>query len=79
VDTIIMTTGSWQPNYVNQVMQAMKGVEKPIVFVTTQGLRIMMEEPRPVKGVAIYDDGRRAVRAIAKMVQYRRYRSGQQV
>jgi hypothetical protein len=38
-----------------------------------------MEEPRPVKGVAIYDDGRRAVRAIAKMVQYRRYRSGQQV
>jgi acetyltransferase len=77
VDTVIMTTGSWQPDYVNRVMQAMKGVEKPIVFVTTQGLRIMMEEPRPVKGVAIYDDGRRAVRAICKMVQYQRYRSSQ--
>jgi len=75
VDIVVMTTGSWQPDYVNQVMEAMKGVKKPIVFVTTQGLRIMMEEPRPVKGVAIYDDGRRAVRAVASMVRYRRYRS----
>ena len=77
VDIVIMTTGSWQPDYVNRVMQVMKGVEKPIVFVTTPALRIMMEEPRPVKGVAIYEDGHRAVRAVGKMVQYQRYRSGQ--
>jgi acetyltransferase len=79
VDIMIMTTGSWQLDYVNRVMQAMKGVEKPIVFVTTPAWRVMMEEPRPVKGVAIYDDGRRAARVVGKMVRYQRYRSGQQV
>lgn len=77
VDSIIMTSGAWQPEYVNQFMEAMKGVDKPIIFITTQGMRTMMQEPQPTKGVAVYDDGRRAVRAVGRMVQYRRYLLGQ--
>ena len=76
VDTVIMTSGAWQPEYVNQFMEATKGVDKPIIFITTQGMRAMMQEPQPTNGVAVYDDGRRAVRAVGRMVQYRRYLCG---
>jgi len=76
VDIIIMTTGSWQPDYVKKVLEAMAGISKPVALITTQGLRVLMEEPRPVDGVAVFPDSRRAVVAMGKMVQYQRYRSG---
>lgn len=76
VDIILMTTGSWQPDYANKVLEAMKGIRKPIVLITTPAMRVVMEEPKPVKGIAIYHDGRRAAQVASRMVAYQRYRCG---
>lgn len=75
VDIIVMTSGSWQPEYVEKVVEATRNIDKPIVLVTTPAMRIVMQEPKPVRGMAIYHDGRRAVQVLGQMVRYQRYRA----
>jgi len=75
VDIIIMTSGSWQTEYVEKVIEAGRDIDKPIVLVTTPAMRVVMQEPRPVRGLAVYHDGRRAVKVLGQMVRYQRYRT----
>lgn len=76
VDMIIMTTGSWLPDYVNKVLEVTRTLSKPVMMITTPALKLFMEQPKPAKGIAIYDDGRRAALVLSRMAQYQRYRSG---
>jgi len=76
VDMIIMTTGSWQPDYVNKVLGVTGAISKPVMLVTTPALKLFMEQPKPAEGLAVYDDGRRAALAMGRLLRYRRYLSG---
>ena len=75
VDMVLMTTGSWKADYVSRVLEVVGGTGKPIIFITTPALKTVIEEPKPVRGIAVFSDGRRAAMALARMVQYQRYRS----
>jgi len=75
VDMIIKTVGTNQPDYIRREVEAMVGVGKPVVYNTGIAMRVVMEEPKPMKGVAIYSNGRRAAYVLSRMVQYQRYRS----
>lgn len=76
VDMLLITSSSWDPSYIERVLEVVRGVEKPIAFVSTPALKTVMEEPLPTRGIAIYPDGRRAAMALGKLVAYRRFRSG---
>jgi acyl-CoA synthetase (NDP forming) len=73
VDMIIKTVGTNQPDYIRREVEAMVGIGKPVVYNTGIAMRVVMEEPKPVKGVAIYPNGRRAAQVLSKMVRYQRY------
>lgn len=76
VDMLLITSSSWDPSYIERVLEVVRGVEKPIAFVSTPALKTVMEEPLPTTGIAIYPDGRRAAMALGKLVAYQRFRSG---
>ncbi|MEA1959380.1 MAG: CoA-binding protein [Chloroflexota bacterium] len=76
VDMIIKTVGGSSPEMVSKEIEALKGFSKPIIYISDPAMRVTMEAPKPVKGVAIYTSGRRAAQVASKLVQYQRFRSG---
>jgi len=74
VDMIVKTVGTNTADYIRKEVEAMIGIGKPVAYITGCAMRVVMEEPKPVKGVAIYPNGRRAAQVLSKMVQYQQYR-----
>ncbi|MEA1959379.1 MAG: hypothetical protein U9N44_06975, partial [Chloroflexota bacterium] len=76
VDMIIKTVGTSDVELVQKEFESLSGFDKPVVYIFSSSLRVHVEPPKPVKGVSIFSNGRRAAQILSKMVQYQRYRSG---
>jgi len=77
VDMLIITRGSGKSDYVERVLEVVEGVGKPITLVATPLMRLLVGEPSPIRGIAVYPDGRRAAKVLGRMVAYQRFRSGE--
>ena len=55
---------------------ALAGFDKPMIYIFSRAMMVYVKALKPVKGVAIYSTGRRAVQVMSKMLEYERYRSG---
>jgi acyl-CoA synthetase (NDP forming) len=75
VDVIFKAVGGSSADYVRAEVEALKGFDKPIVLISNIAMKVRMEEVKPVKGLAVYQAGRRAALMVSKMVQYQRYLS----
>lgn len=76
VDMIIKTVGTSNLELVNKEFEALKGFDKPMVYIFSRAMMALLKELKPVKGVAIYSTGRRAAQVMSKMLEYERYRLG---
>ena len=76
VDIIIKTVGTSNLDQVSREFDALKGFDKPMVYIFSRAMMALLKEFKPVKGVAIYSTGRRAAQVMSKMLEYERYRSG---
>lgn len=77
VDMLIITRGSGKSDYIEKVLEVVEGVGKPIALVATPLMRLLLGEPSPIRGIAVYPDGRRAAKVLGRMVAYQRFRSGE--
>ena len=77
VDMIIKTVGTASLDMVQNEFAALAGFDKPVVYIFSRALMVNLTALKPVKGVAIYSTGRRAVQVMSKMVEYERYRSAE--
>jgi len=75
VDVIFKAVGGSSAEYVRAEVEALKGFDKPIVLISNIAMKVRMEEVKPIKGLAVYQAGRRAALMVSKMVQYQRYLS----
>jgi len=75
VDVIFKAVGGSNAEYIRLEVEALKGFDKPIVLISNVAMKVKMEEMKPVKGLAVYQAGRRAALIVSKMVQYQRYLS----
>jgi acyl-CoA synthetase (NDP forming) len=76
VNMIIKTVGTSNLELVNKEFEALKGFDKPMVYIFSRAMMALMKELKPVKGVAIFSTGRRAAQVMSKMLEYERYRVG---
>ncbi|MFA5375807.1 MAG: CoA-binding protein [Dehalococcoidia bacterium] len=76
VDIIIKTVGTSNLEMVSKEFEALAGFDKPMIYIFSRAMMALLKELKPVKGVAIYSTGRRAVQVMSKMLEYERYRSG---
>ena len=77
VDMIIKTVGTASLDMVQKEFEALAGFDKPIAYIFGRSLKVSIAVPNPVKGVGVYSTGRRAAQVFSKMIEYRRYRSGE--
>jgi acetate---CoA ligase (ADP-forming) len=75
VDMIIKTVGTSNLELINKEFAALAGFDKPMIYIFSRAMMALLKELKPVKGVAIYSTGRRAVQVMSKMLEYERYRS----
>ena len=75
VDIIFKAVGGSSAEYVRAEVEALKGFDKPIVLISNLAMKVRMEEVKPIKGLAVYQAGRRAALIVSKMVNYQRYLS----
>jgi acetate---CoA ligase (ADP-forming) len=76
VDMIIKTVGTSNLEMVSREFEALAGFDKPMIYIFSRAMTALLKELKPVKGVAIYSTGRRAVQVMSRMLDYERYRSG---
>jgi acyl-CoA synthetase (NDP forming) len=76
VDIIIKTVGTSNLDLVSKEFEALAGFDKPMVYIFSRAMMVYVKALKPVKGVAIYSTGRRAVQVMSRMLDYERYRSG---
>jgi acyl-CoA synthetase (NDP forming) len=76
VDMIIKTVGTSNLELVNREFEALSGFDKPMIYIFSRAMMVLLKELKPVPGVAIYSTGRKAVQVMSKMLDYERYRSG---
>jgi acetyltransferase len=76
VDMIIKTIGTADLDMISREFEALKGFDKPVIYIFSRALKVRVEVPNPVKGVGVYSTGRRAAQVLSKLIQYQRYRSG---
>ena len=76
VDIIIKVVGGFQQDFIATEVAALARCGKPALYITSEAIRFTLSEPKPAKGVAIFSDGRRAVRALSRLLRYQQYRSG---
>jgi len=77
VDMLLITRGSGKPDYIERVLEVVEGEGKPIALVTTPMMRLLLGEPSPIRGIAVYADGRRAAMVLGRMAAYQRFRTGE--
>ena len=76
VDMIIKTVGTSDLDMISREFEALKGFDKPVIYIFSRALKVRVEVPNPVKGVGVYSTGRRAAQVLSKLIQYQRYRFG---
>jgi len=76
VDMIIKTVGTSNLDQVSREFEALAGFDKPMVYIFSRAMMALLKELKPVRGVAIFSTGRRAVQVMSKMLEYERYRAG---
>jgi hypothetical protein len=74
---IIKTVGTASLDLVHKEFETLTGFDKPIAYIFSRSLKVNIAVPNPVKGVGVYSTGRRAAQVFSKMIEYRRYRSGE--
>ena len=75
VDIIIKTVGTSNLDLVSKEFAAMAGFDKPMVYIFSRAMMSYLKDLKPMKGVAIYSTGRRAVQVMSKMLEHERYRA----
>ncbi|MDY6933671.1 MAG: CoA-binding protein [Spirochaetota bacterium] len=70
VDILLLIGSRLDNSFCEEVSNLVKKSGKPVALITMPGLDEMSRHNKPVDGLAIYSDGRRAAMALGKLVSY---------